>query len=57
MNYSIIGAGIGGLTTALAFEKIGVDYEVFEKFSDMKAVGAGIWLSPNALKVLEYLVL
>ena len=55
MKYSIIGAGIGGLTTGLAFEKRGIDYQVFERFTDFNEVGAGIWLSPNALQVFEYL--
>ena len=55
MKYTIIGAGIGGLTTGLAFEKAGIEYQIFERFKDLKEVGAGIWLSPNALQVLEYL--
>lgn len=55
MKYSIIGAGIGGLTTALAFEKIGIDYHIFERASKISEVGAGIWLAPNALQVLESL--
>jgi len=52
--YSIIGAGIGGLTTALVFEKLGISYQLFEKYESANAVGAGIWLAPNALKVLEF---
>ncbi len=55
MKYSIIGAGIGGLTTALAFEKKGIDYHIFEKAPTLSEVGAGIWLAPNALQVLEHL--
>ncbi len=55
MKYAIIGAGIGGLTTALAFEKKGIDYQLFEKAEELKPVGAGIWLAPNALQVLESL--
>ncbi|MFT6715648.1 MAG: 2-polyprenyl-6-methoxyphenol hydroxylase-like FAD-dependent oxidoreductase [Saprospiraceae bacterium] len=55
MKYSIIGAGIGGLTTALALEKKGIEYHIFEKSSELSEVGAGIWLAPNALQVLEYL--
>ena len=55
MKYSIIGAGIGGLTTALAFEKKGIDYHIFERTSKISEVGAGIWLAPNALQVLEHL--
>lgn len=55
MKYTIIGAGIGGLTTALAFEKKGIEYQLFEKAPKLNEVGAGIWLAPNALKVLESL--
>lgn len=55
MTYTIIGAGIGGLTTALAFEKRGINYQLFEKSPKLSEVGAGIWLAPNALQVLEYL--
>ncbi len=52
--YSIIGAGIGGLMTAIAFEKAHIEYQVFERVSSFGDVGAGIWLSPNALQVLDY---
>ncbi|WP_166385251.1 FAD-dependent monooxygenase [Polaribacter sp. 11A2H] len=55
MKYTIIGAGIGGLTTALAFEQKGIDYQIFEKAAVLNEVGAGIWLAPNALQVLESL--
>lgn len=55
MKFTIIGAGIGGLTTALAFEKNGIDYQIFERSNELTAVGAGIWLAPNALQVLELL--
>ena len=52
--YTIIGAGIGGLTTALVFEKLNINYQLFEKAKAPNALGAGIWLAPNALQVLEY---
>ena len=52
---TIIGGGIGGLTTALALEKTGLDYQVFERTPALKPVGAGIWLAPNALQVLDWL--
>ncbi|WP_271711708.1 FAD-dependent monooxygenase [Marinigracilibium pacificum] len=55
MKYSIIGAGIGGLSIALAFEKLGIDYHIYEKSPVLNEVGAGIWLAPNALQILEYL--
>ncbi|WP_299886771.1 FAD-dependent monooxygenase [uncultured Lacinutrix sp.] len=52
--YTIIGAGIGGLTTALVFEKLNIEYQLFEKSSGPNAIGAGIWLAPNALQVMEF---
>ncbi len=55
MKYTIIGGGIGGLTTALAFEQKGIDYQVFEKAPELSEIGAGIWLAPNALQVLDSL--
>ncbi|MCK0156911.1 FAD-dependent monooxygenase [Cellulophaga sp. F20128] len=53
--YAIIGAGIGGLTTALAFEKLNIPYRLYEKSDRINTVGAGIWLAPNALKVMQWL--
>jgi len=55
MKYTIIGAGIGGLATALVLEKKGIDYHVFERAPQLNEVGAGIWLAPNALQVLDSL--
>jgi len=46
---SIVGGGIGGLVTALCFEKLGIDYKLYEKAEILREVGGGIWLSPNAL--------
>ncbi len=54
-NISIIGGGIGGLVTALCFEKLDIDYKLYERAENLKEVGAGIWLSPNALQVLEWI--
>lgn len=55
MTTTIIGGGIGGLTTAICLEQKGLDYHVYEKFSAVKKIGAGIWLAPNALQVFESL--
>ena len=52
---AIIGAGIGGLTTALAFQKLGIPYNIYERASELTEVGAGIWLAPNALQVMDWL--
>lgn len=55
MNISIIGGGITGLTTALALHKAGIQPKVYEKTDSLKEVGAGIWLQPNAVQVLQWL--
>ncbi len=55
MQITIIGGGIAGLTTALALNKLGFDCKVFERAKQLNTVGAGIWMQPNALKVLDWL--
>lgn len=55
MKAIIIGGGIGGLTTALALQQRGIDYEVFEAAPELREVGAGIWIPTNAMNVLERL--
>ena len=55
MKITIIGGGIAGLTTALALRKLGFEYELFERAKQLNEVGAGIWMQPNALKVLDWL--
>ena len=51
----IAGAGIGGLTAALSLLKRGFDVQVFEQASALREVGAGLQLSPNALRALYQL--
>ncbi len=51
----IIGAGIGGLTLAIALKKKGFAINVFEQANELKAVGAGIVLANNAMQVYEKL--
>lgn len=51
----IIGAGIGGLATALALQQAGFSVRVFERASEVRDVGAGLTLWPNAVKVLQRL--
>ncbi|KAK4214851.1 3-hydroxybenzoate 6-hydroxylase [Rhypophila decipiens] len=52
----VIGAGMGGLGTALAFAKKGFkDIKVFENASNLGFVGAGIQMPPNVVRVLDRL--
>jgi len=55
MRALIAGGGIGGLTAALCLLHHGIDIQVFEQAEALEEVGAGIQLSPNALKVFEAL--
>ncbi len=55
MDIAIIGGGIAGLTTALALNNVGISSTVYERSDQLNEVGAGIWLQPNALKVLNHL--
>src|ERR671937_1257702 len=48
----IAGAGIGGLTAALAIARRGFEVVVFDQAERLEEVGAGIQLSPNASRIL-----
>ncbi|WP_213576606.1 FAD-dependent monooxygenase [Rhodococcus sp. USK13] len=50
---AIIGAGIGGLTLAIALRRRGIDAQVFEQAPELVAVGAAVALSSNGVRVLE----
>jgi salicylate hydroxylase len=48
----IVGAGIGGLTAAAALRNRGCEVVVLEQATVLGEVGAGVQLSPNAIKVM-----
>lgn len=48
----IAGGGIGGMITALTLHQIGIDCVVFEAVREMKPLGVGINLQPNAVREL-----
>jgi len=48
----IAGGGIGGLVTALTLHQIGVPCVVFEAVREMRPLGVGINLQPNAVREL-----
>ena len=53
MRIPIVGAGIGGLTAALALRQAGFDAHVYEQARVLREVGAGVAISPTAVKVLH----
>lgn len=55
MKIAIIGAGIGGLTAALALRRAGHEVAVYEQAPVLGDVGAGITITPNAWKGLASL--
>ncbi|WP_312544204.1 FAD-dependent urate hydroxylase HpxO [Pantoea eucalypti] len=55
MKAIVIGGGIGGMSSAIALEKAGIDVEVYEAVQEMKPVGAAISIWPNGVKCLNAL--
>ena len=49
----IIGGGIGGLTLASALHARNINVEVFERTAQLSEIGAGVQMTPNAMKVLS----
>ena len=51
----VVGAGIGGLATAVALARAGLEVQVLERAPALTEVGAGLSLWPNALRALDAL--
>ena len=52
-SIAVIGAGIGGLAAAACLRLAGMDVQVYEQAGRFARVGAGIQMTPNAMKVLR----
>ena len=52
---ALIGAGIGGLTAAIALRQRGIDVALYEQSAELTEVGAGLQVGPNAVKVYRAL--
>src|SRR5664279_3340075 len=53
LNIGIIGGGIGGVATAVALHRAGIETTVYERATEFREVGAGMMLWPNATRVLK----
>lgn len=54
-SIAIVGAGIAGLTAAIALEKLGYKVTIFESSPSIKPVGAGLGLGGNAIGAFKIL--
>jgi salicylate hydroxylase len=52
LTIAVIGAGIGGLTAAVALRQAGFDVDVYEQAPVLTEVGGGINMGPNAARIL-----
>ena len=55
MKIAIIGAGIGGLTLALALRARGIEATLYEQAAELSEIGAAVALSANATRELQRL--
>ncbi|MEO1902888.1 MAG: FAD-dependent monooxygenase [Alcanivorax sp.] len=55
LRVGIIGGGIGGVALARALGRRGIDFHLFEQAPAFGEVGAGVQMTPNAVKVLKAL--
>ncbi|MGW3111045.1 FAD-dependent monooxygenase [Streptomyces sp. NPDC001091] len=51
----VIGAGIGGLTCAVALRRVGLDVEVYERATELRAAGSALSVMSNAVTALATL--
>jgi salicylate hydroxylase len=49
----VIGAGIGGLAAALALQRRGFKVTVYERATEIREIGAGVVIAPNARRALR----
>ncbi|KAJ7757712.1 FAD/NAD(P)-binding domain-containing protein [Mycena maculata] len=55
LNISIVGAGIGGLTAAVALRRNGHHVQIFEAVEIKTEIGAALGVNVNAMKVLDHI--
>jgi len=55
IRIGVVGAGIGGLTLALALRQRGLAADVYEQASELREIGAAVGLTANGTRELERL--
>lgn len=55
LSVGVVGGGIGGAAAAVALHKANIDVTVYERAPELREVGAGMMLWPNATRVLREL--
>src|SRR5688572_14556745 len=55
LHVVIVGAGMGGLTAALAMRQAGYSFEIYDRAPVLAPAGAGVSLWSNGIKVLNRL--
>ena len=50
---AIAGAGVAGLSAAIALKLAGFPVEIFEREQTLQPIGAGIQIGPNATRIME----
>ncbi|MFJ4830766.1 FAD-dependent monooxygenase [Streptomyces sp. NPDC088747] len=53
LRVAVIGGGIGGLATANALLRRGMDVHVYEQAPALGEIGAGVLITPNSLRLLD----
>ena len=53
LRVAIIGGGIGGAALARSLDRLGIEYHLFERAAAFGEIGAGVQVTPNAVKVLD----
>jgi salicylate hydroxylase len=56
LDIILVGAGLGGLTAALALLRAGFRVQVYEQAAELGEVGAGVTITPNGVHVLNHLL-
>ena len=55
LRVAVVGAGVGGLTAAIALQARGFEVEVYDQVRELSEIGAGVSLGGNGMRVLDAL--